>query len=311
MGVQVTLCSLAAGLSTFTLALYFYSTYMEYVAERLAYLRDEGGEATSLSFRVVKPFARFFGRIIGALMVSVRERFGEGGLSGYLTALRVRIQRALVAAGRPEGLTADEYIGLSFFSALIWTLVGAAVWALLGSSFAILLGLMIGVMHPLLWLRKRLNHRRNEIRKLLPYAIDLLTLSVEAGLDFTAAMARMVPKLAGTALSVEFGELLRQIRLGRSRAEALRDFADRVDMPEIVSFTSSLIQAEELGAGISGVLRTQAEQMRNDRSNRAEKKAMEAPVKILFPLIAFIFPTVFIIIFAPMAMSYLAHFFGP
>jgi len=120
-----------------------------------------------------------------------------------------------------------------------------------------------------------------------------------------------VPKLAGTALSVEFGELLRQIRLGRSRAEALRDFADRVDMPEIVSFTSSLIQAEELGAGIGGVLRTQAEQMRNDRSNRAEKKAMEAPVKILFPLIAFIFPTVFIIIFAPMAMSYLAHFFGP
>ena len=148
------------------------------------------------------------------------------------------------------------------------------------------------------------------MRRLMPYTLDLLTLSVEAGLDFTAALARIVPKLEGTALSEEFGELLRAIRLGRARSEALRDMADRVSMAELTSFTSSLVQADELGADLGPVLRVLADQMRNDRSNRAEKKAMEAPVKILFPLIAFIFPTVFIIIFAPIGIEYLSKLFG-
>ena len=144
----------------------------------------------------------------------------------------------------------------------------------------------------------------------MPYALDLLTLSVEAGLDFTSALARIVPKLEGTALAQEFGELLRAIRLGKTRSEALRDMADRMGMAEVTSFTSSLVQADELGADLGPVLRVLAEQMRNDRANRAEKKAMEAPVKILFPLIAFIFPTVFIIIFAPMGINYLSKLFG-
>jgi tight adherence protein C len=140
---------------------------------------------------------------------------------------------------------------------------------------------------------------------MLPYALDLLTLSVEAGLDFTAALARLVPKLRGTALAAEFGAMLRDIQLGKPRTEALRDMADRISMNEVNSFAAALIQADELGASIGVVLRVQADQMRNDRSNRAEKKAMEAPVKILFPLIACIFPTVFLIIFAPILIKYL------
>ena len=240
----------------------------------------------------------------------MRERFGERGVVRHLVGVRVKLQRALIAAGSPEGLTADEMLGLSLFSVIVWTGLGVCIWLVLGWTFQILVLFLVGLFQPFMWLHKRATRRRNEMRRLMPYTLDLLTLSVEAGLDFTAALARIVPKLEGTALSEEFGELLRAIRLGRARSEALRDMADRVSMAELTSFTSSLVQADELGADLGPVLRVLADQMRNDRSNRAEKKAMEAPVKILFPLIAFIFPTVFIIIFAPIGIEYLSKLFG-
>jgi len=287
---------------------YLCSVYAELAAERLSY--EIGGSATSFTFRILKPFARFFGHVFSSVMARLQRRFPKSGLTDHLDNLRVRIQRSLVGAGSPEGLTADEFVGLTCFSVLTWTCAGGLLWIMLGVSFSILAGFLIGFFHPTHWLRKRLTRRRERIRRIMPYALDLLTLSVEAGLDFTSALARMAPKLSGSPLAVEFGELLRTIRLGRSRAEALREMAERVNMSEMTSFTSSLIQADELGADIGPVLRIQAEQMRDDRSNRAEKKAMEAPVKILFPLIAFIFPTVFIIIFAPIAIGYLRHLFG-
>ncbi len=213
-------------------------------------------------------------------------------------------------AGSPEGLTADEFLGLCWLSLLVWTGLGLLALAGTGWSFPLFAAIVVGLAHPHLWLRRTVSRRREQIRKLLPFALDLLTLSVEAGLDFTAALARLTPKLEGSALAEEFGELLRQVRLGKSRSEALRDMSDRVNMAEVTSFASSLIQAEELGADLGPVLRVQSDQMRQERSNRAEKKAMEAPVKILFPLIAFIFPTVFIILFSPIGIKYLRHLFG-
>ncbi len=307
---QVAVYSLAAGLSVFGLSLYFYSIYSEYLADRLRAVTEAGGEATSLLFRVLKPFARFFGHLVSSMLPRLERRHGGKGLPRYLVNLRVRLQRTLISAGSPEGLTADEMLGLSCFSVLAWTGVGLIIWYALGWSFPILVTFVIGLVHPFLWLRGKLAARKGQIRRLLPYASDLLTLSVEAGLDFAAALARMVPKFQDTPLAAEFGEMLRAIRLGKSRSEALREMADRVGMGEVNSFASSLIQADELGADLGPVLRMLAEQMRNDRANRAEKKAMEAPVKILFPLIAFIFPTVFIIIFAPIAIGYLRHLFG-
>jgi len=260
--------------------------------------------------RALKPLAAFFGTRIGTLSLHLQQRYGNEGLSGHLLSLRLRLQRVLTTAGSPGALTADEMLGLCCFSILAWTGLGVLGWVLTGVGFTVLAGLLAGVAHPVLWLRRRLTRRRNEIRKLMPYALDLLTLSVEAGLDFTAALGRIVPKLEGTALAEEFGELLRQIRLGKSRADALRDMSERVKMAEVTTFSSSLVQADELGADLGPVLRVLAEQMRDERANRAEKKAMEAPVKILFPLIAFIFPTVFIILFAGIAISYLGRVFG-
>ena len=306
--LQVTLYSLAAGLSVFSLGLYFYCVWRQYGAEGLP--EEKGGAASSVSFRTLKPFARFFGLFIGSFAARLERRYPDSSLVAHLVSLRVKIQRALVGAGSPEGLTADEFLGLSCFSALAWGGAGVLIWLTLGFSFPILVGLVIGLVHPAHWLKRKLTRRRNQVRRVMPYALDLLTLSVEAGLDFTSALARMAPKLGGSPLAAEFGEVLRSIRLGKPRAEALREMADRLNMGETTSFASSLIQADELGADIGPVLRVLADQMRNDRSNRAEKKAMQAPVKILFPLIAFIFPTVFIIIFAPIAIGYLSRLFG-
>ena len=309
-GLHAMIYSVAIGTCVFAVGLYLSSVYNDYVAGRGKGTIEAGERASSPTFRALQPIARFFGHVISSGIARLQERFGDRGVARHLVDARVRLQRALIAAGSPEGLTADEMLGLACFSVIAWTLVGLGIWGLLGWSFPILVLFLIGLAHPFLWLNKRLSRRKGEIRRLLPYALDLLTLSVEAGLDFTAALARIVPKLEGTALADEFGELLRAIRLGKSRSEALRGMADRVNMPEVTSFAGSLVQADELGADLGPVLRVLAEQMRNDRSNRAEKKAMEAPVKILFPLIAFIFPTVFIILFASIGISYLSKLFG-
>jgi tight adherence protein C len=156
---------------------------------------------------------------------------------------------------------------------------------------------------PMVWLRGRVQARQDEIRKGLPYALDLLTLSVEAGLDFTQALSRIVKKLGHGALAVELGQTVRDIQLGRTRPQALRELSRRVDVPELNSIVTSLIQADELGSSLGPILRIQAEQLRTRRSQMAEKTAMEAPVKILLPLIFFIFPTIFIMLFGPIVLK--------
>jgi len=169
---------------------------------------------------------------------------------------------------------------------------------------------MLGFFLPAIWLNDHVKRRQGQIQKALPFALDLLTLSVSAGLDFTTSLDKIVGKLHGSALAFELGITLSEIQLGRSRADALRDLARRVSVAEMTSVTSALIQADELGAPLAPILRVQSEQLRNGRSQRAEKLAMEAPVKILAPLIAFIFPNTFIIIAGPILLKYLIPMFA-
>ncbi len=309
---ETALYSGAIGLSVGTLVLYFYSLYAEYRArpKDITHFFGEARRQDSPLFQLLKPPAGFFGHFIAVSARRMEARFGRDGLAKHLNDLRFSVQRALAGAGNPGGLTADEYLGLFPVSLLGWGIPGMLISAASGSGLFLFFALMISIIHPVFWLRKRIRQRQNDIRKLLPYALDLLTLSVEAGLDFSTALTRITPKLGSTALAEEFGEVVRQLRLGRPRSETLRELANRLHMPDINTFCSSLIQADELGADLGPVLRILAEQMRNDRSNRAEKKAMEAPVKILFPLIFFIFPTVFIILFSPLGIQYLESVFG-
>lgn len=168
-----------------------------------------------------------------------------------------------------------------------------------------LLGACGGWFYPAIWLRDRTALRKRELLKSLPFLLDIITLCVEAGLNMQGAMAQAVAKGPKGVLRSEFLRVLRDIRAGKQRAEALRAMAARLREPSITAFTTAVIQAESMGMSLGPVLRAQADQRRAERFLRAEKMAMEAPVKMLFPLIAFIFPCTFIVLFFPIVIKFM------
>ncbi len=157
---------------------------------------------------------------------------------------------------------------------------------------------IIGFFLPELWLRSLVSRRQQEIVKKLPDALDLMTICVDAGLTFDGAMAQVDEKW-DDALAQEFGRVIYEMQLGKARRQALRDMVDRMDVPDVTSFVASIIQADQLGVSIGKVLRIQSEQMRIRRRQRAEEKAQQAPIKMLFPLVFLIFPAMFIVLLGP------------
>src|SRR5206468_804992 len=165
----------------------------------------------------------------------------------------------------------------------------------------------LGIYLPDVRLNNKINGRQKELRLALPNALDLLTISVEAGLGFDAAIGRLTEKFKN-ALSDEFAQVLNEIRLGRPRLEALDDMGRRSGVEELHTFIQALIQSEQLGVGIAKVLRIQSEEMRRRRRQRAEEQAAQAPLKMLFPMIGCIFPTLFIVLMGP-AVIIIIHTF--
>lgn len=169
---------------------------------------------------------------------------------------------------------------------------------------------LIGFFYPQIWLSRKITTRQAAILKALPDALDLLTICVEAGLGFDLAMSRVSQKW-DDPLSRELGRVIREIQLGKSRREALRDMADRAEVPDVTSFVAAIVQAEQLGVSIAKVLTIQSEQMRMKRRQRAEEKAHQAPVKMLFPLVFLIFPSIYIVLLGPAALTVMeSGFFG-
>jgi len=162
-----------------------------------------------------------------------------------------------------------------------------------------------GFMAPTVWLRDRIQARRRETLKTLPFFLDVITLCVEAGLNLTGALAQAVAKGPAGALRDELARVLRDVRAGKARLDALHSLADRMNEPAISGLVSALVQADGMGMSLGPVLRAQAEQRRAERFARAEKLAMEAPVKLLLPLIAFIFPCTFAVLAFPIAMKFI------
>jgi tight adherence protein C len=167
------------------------------------------------------------------------------------------------------------------------------------------LGTFFGWAYPAIWLNDLLKKRRSELLKTFPFYLDIITLCVEAGLNMQGALTQAVAKGPKGVIRSEFQRVLRDIRAGKGRAESLRSMADRVGESSVINFTVAVIQAESMGMNLGPVLRAQADQRRSERFLRAEKLAMEAPVKMLFPLIAFIFPCTFVVIFFPIAMKFM------
>jgi tight adherence protein C len=170
---------------------------------------------------------------------------------------------------------------------------------------AILSGALLGYFYPALWLRDHLGRRQRELLKSLPFFLDIITLCVEAGLNMQGAMTQAVAKGPQGVMRDEFQRVLRDIRAGKSRADSLRSLIERANEPAVTNFCTAVIQAESMGMSLGPLLRAQADQRRVERFLRAEKLAMEAPVKMLFPLIVFIFPCTFMVLFFPIAMKFM------
>ncbi|MBU0679445.1 MAG: type II secretion system F family protein [Verrucomicrobia bacterium] len=160
-----------------------------------------------------------------------------------------------------------------------------------------------------LWLRSAVRRRHREIEHALPFVLDLLTLSVEAGLDFMSAIQRIIERRQIDPVSEDLVGMFREVQLGKTRREALKHMARSSGQSDLQSVVNALVQADEMGVSIGAILRIQADQMRTRRFQRAEKKANEAPVRLLFPLVAFIFPSVLIVLLGPVLMQLIQHGF--
>ena len=223
------------------------------------------------------------------------------------------IQHKLDLAGNPYDWTPTRFLGLRMLAAIL--MAGLGVFVVITASFPFIrrIGLAAGMVGlgyylPVLWLGSQISRRQNEIIKALPDALDLLTICVEAGLGFDAAMSKVAAKW-DNELSTEFSRVIQELQLGKLRREALRDMADRIEVQDVSTFIAAIIQADQLGVSIAKVLRIQSDQMRMRRRQRAEEEARKAPIKML-PAIAFlIFPAIFIILLGP-AVVKVKNMFG-
>ena len=251
--------------------------------------------------------------------VEVREE-STGGVSGAGTvALRkmgslnraliwpsyeARVTRQLIRGGDTKGYKPEDILALQQVGFLVGILFGLIIANGLKQNLLWCIPVAaVGAWYPLLWLDDQVKKRHLLISRALPYNLDLLTLSVEAGLDFTAALAKVVEKGKAGPLKDELGLVLKQLKMGKTREEGLKAMVARVDLPSLTTFVTALIQADKMGTSLGKVLRIQSTQMRIDRTQRAEKLANEAPVKMLVPLIGCIFPTVFLILFGPIVFA--------
>lgn len=215
-----------------------------------------------------------------------------GNSQRELTSMRLK------SAGVEFSLTAEQFIAAKVVASIIFTLVCFAMLSMLGKSAFVLslIGGLAGFFYPELWLKETTDKRRGEIIRTLPFYLDIITLSVEAGSNLTGGLTQAVQKSGDSPLRSELNRVLRDIRAGKTRADALRDMSDRAGSIAVSNLVSSLIQAERTGSSLGPLLRAQAEQLRSERFQRAEKQAMEAPVKLLGPLVMFIFPTTFMVL---------------
>lgn len=268
----------------------------EAATDRLAmYGRDALREETlakPVSQRTLAPVVIGLGRILG--------RFTP---IGWLK----RTQHRLVLSGSPGSLDANAWaviklfglaggVGLFFF---VQTLMDLTVGMAL---LAFVLLAILGFFGPDAWLNRKIEERRNTMLRALPDVLDLLVISVEAGLGFDSALQRVVATVPGP-LSEEFFRMLQETRVGVTRRDAMRHMMDRTDLDELRSFILSMMQAEAFGVTISRVLRVQADEMRIRRRQRAQEKAFAAPVKLVFPLVFCIFPSLFVVLLGPAAIN--------
>ena len=257
--------------------------------------------------------APFLERTLRPLALSLSSRMSRIASSSFTE----RTEKRLALAGNPGDLRVADGLGIKAIGAAVGAILFFflfAVVGLLGFPFLIgagfgIIGALLGYTVPEFWLGGRVKKRQKAILMMIPDALDLLTISVRAGLGFDAALGKVVEKLKGP-LSDEFRRALAEVRVGKARRDALRDIVPRTEVGPLTNFIGAIIQAEQLGVSISKVLQVQSEQLRIERRQRAEEMAAKAPIKMLFPLVGCIFPSLFIVILGPAIILIMVNLAG-
>lgn len=282
--------------SMFLMSMSVMKMYNELVDSDIIAIFEEKKEERKGFIKFWLALSQVIGDFFASIFISPTD-YANNSKHGMFKKISMKIDRMLVIAGRPLGIVPNEIIGSMFLSLI----VSIPVALYLGNAFhnmpiIIMTLLPLSFFLPLIWLNDTRKKRQVKIFRALPYAIDLMTLSVEAGMDFTVALRKISEKLGKNDLGEEFVQVVSQISLGKSRSEALKDMAHRVQLDDVLSFANSIIQADELGSSMGPVLRIQSNQLRIKRSQIAEEKAMKAPVKLIFPLVLFFLPAVLLIL---------------
>ena len=295
-------------LTVFILVYIALKTYapMEGAADfRLRALDSLMENRTDLDEELAKPFAQ---RVLSPLSGSVAAR-----LTRFTPhAIRAVVEDKLSAAGGLGGMGVNEFLLMTLFlgialpliTALLLMLMQAPLYRAIGFAFY---ALAAGFYLPFMILKRKIKSRRRSMVRDLPDVLDLLTVSVEAGLGFDGALHKLSEKMKG-ALVEEFSRLLNEMRVGVPRRTALLAMSSRCNIEDVSVFTTSLVQADQLGVSIGNVLRVQSAAMREKRRQRAQEAAMKAPVKMLLPLVMFIFPTIFVILLGPAMINLIGTF---
>jgi tight adherence protein C len=267
------------------------------VQERLqAYaVGSEGRPLTEDEVILQKPFSE---RVLRPMIEKIGQRLSRSTPE----KTRSELQNKLNLAGRPGNLSPQDFTAIRYVACIVLFAVGLLLGAFLQSPLWLALvaggGALAGFFGPLMWLNQKVDERRKDIQKSLPDAMDLLTIAVEAGLGFDAAMARVTDKFKN-ALSDEFGTVLQETRLGRPRLEALDDMGRRTGVEDLHNFVQAVIQSEQMGVGVAKILRLQSDEMRRKRRQRAQEKAAQASLKMMLPMVGCIFPTLWIVLLGP------------
>lgn len=284
------------GLSVFLVTMMIFQEEDQYQAAEK--LEDGTGQKDQMvDHGIVLKYSRpFFRRYVVPIVASMKNKKN----------IKEKYKRKLATAGLTDQLTPEDFFSFKLFLIIGFPIVFIGVRTFLEEDWPLKLipvMALIGYFYPDIWIKSKIDQRQKDIIRAMPFSIDMLALSVEAGLDFMAAITKVVEKAKPSALRDEFEILLKEIRIGASRAEALRNMAWRVDLINVSSFCATLIAADSVGASIGPILKALSAEIRQKRSSDVEKAGATAATKILFPMLFLIVPAVFIIVAAPIMLE--------
>lgn len=277
--MQVIAISLVVGFFIFFMVWTVYNVFSSVPEEDRSYL-----DQPPLGFRILWPLIKLF-----------VYYFGSYVSKNYRMVTHMRIKRA----GMDYALSAEQFFAAKVIATILFAIMSVFIQIALGreSGFVfVVLSAFFGFYYPEIWLKETTAMRDKKIFRDLPFYLDLITLSIESGTNLTGGISQAVVKSPEGPLKLEFSRVLRDVRAGKTRAQALREMTDRISNESVRNVVSSMIQAEKAGSSLGPVLRAQADQLRSTRFLKAEKVAMEAPVKLLGPLVMFIFPNTFLVV---------------